>query len=126
MKYTGDELHYTQVYATLHGPRPLSEIHIYMYMTNQRLCTNKNNYNCKFSRQICIACHDVTLDIIARQTIAVRFADVPYKVKSDWLAYIYIYIYLFICTSHCPSRVWHIRECILVRAVRTCIHTQIK
>jgi hypothetical protein len=38
------------------------------------------------------------------------------------------------CTSHCPSRAWQrlgiicaaIRECILVHAVRACIHTQIK
>jgi hypothetical protein len=29
-------------------------------------------------------------------------------------------------TSHCPSRAWQIRECILVRALRTCIHTHIK
>jgi hypothetical protein len=31
--------------------------------------------------------------------------------------------FLIIYTSHCPSRAWQIREYILVRAVKTCIHT---
>jgi hypothetical protein len=32
----------------------------------------------------------------------------------------------FELTSHCPSRARQIRKCKQVRAVRTCIHTQIK
>jgi hypothetical protein len=30
-------------------------------------------------------------------------------------------VLLFTTTSQCPSRAWQIRECILVRAVRTCM-----